>query len=102
MNHNSLSNSRGVFETNQANGDHTGQLKMKPTQAKHLPTKEAAIAELSKSYLNIIESIGEDSSRDGLLKTPERAAKAMHYFTKGYNETLQGRTSRFYNFYELC
>lgn len=94
MNRTLLSNSCGVIETNQANGDQTSQLKMKPTQANQLATKEDAIAELSKSYLNIIESIGEDSSRDGLLKTPERAAKAMHYFTKGYNETLQGRTSR--------
>jgi GTP cyclohydrolase I len=51
---------------------------------------EDLIQQLSSSYLNIIESIGEDTSREGLLKTPERAAKAMLYFTKGYNETLQG------------
>ena len=35
--------------------------------------------------------MGEDPTRPGLLKTPERAAKAMMYFTKGYDETIQGK-----------
>ncbi|CAF0754428.1 unnamed protein product [Brachionus calyciflorus] len=51
--------------------------------------KELQTKEISSAYLNIINSIGEDSSRQGLLKTPERAAKAILHFTKGYNETLQ-------------
>ena len=41
---------------------------------------------LSKQYSEIIEKIGEDVSRDGLMKTPERAAKAIQFLTKGYNE----------------
>lgn len=54
-------------------------------------TIESSFDKLETSYLNIIDSIrGENSSRQGLLKTPERAAKAMLYFTKGYNETLEG------------
>ena len=40
--------------------------------------------EISQRYKTIIESIGEDSEREGLLKTPERAAKAMQYLCKGY------------------
>ena len=32
--------------------------------------------------------IGEDPTREGLLDTPMRAAKAMTYFTKGYQETV--------------
>lgn len=37
-------------------------------------------------YETLISEIGEDASRDGLLKTPERAAKAMQFLTKGYHE----------------
>lgn len=40
---------------------------------------------LKDSYLHIIEAIGEDPQRDGLLKTPERMAKAMQFLTQGYN-----------------
>lgn len=48
---------------------------------------------IMQSYSNILESIGEDPSRDGLLKTPERAAKAMLYFTKGYKQDLKSKLS---------
>lgn len=39
---------------------------------------------LASSYHNIIDTLGEDSNREGLLKTPERIAKAMQYMTQGY------------------
>jgi len=39
-----------------------------------------------EQYRNIIADIGEDISRDGLKKTPERAAKAMQFLTQGYNQ----------------
>ena len=42
-------------------------------------------AALSKAYRNIIAALGEDPNREGLLKTPERIAKAMQYNTQGYN-----------------
>jgi len=35
-------------------------------------------------YKNIITDLGENVERDGLLKTPERAAKAMQFLTQGY------------------
>ena len=44
---------------------------------------------LADSYKDIIAYIGEDSSRQGLLKTPQRAAIAMQYLTRGYNQDLQ-------------
>ncbi|MEO5648957.1 MAG: GTP cyclohydrolase I FolE [Ginsengibacter sp.] len=40
--------------------------------------------ELSKNYRDTIRLIGEDPDREGLLKTPERIAKALQYCTQGY------------------
>lgn len=42
--------------------------------------------ELSSHYKKIIELLGEDTGRDGLLKTPMRVAKAMQIFTRGYGQ----------------
>jgi GTP cyclohydrolase I len=39
---------------------------------------------LIKNYREAIELLGQDSNREGLLKTPERMAKAMQYMTQGY------------------
>ena len=39
-------------------------------------------------YKQILEQIGEDPSRPGLQDTPQRAANAIRYLTKGYNESL--------------
>lgn len=34
----------------------------------------------------ILKELGEDPSRDGLIRTPSRVAKAMRFFTQGYNQ----------------
>ena len=44
---------------------------------------------LKKAYTDILTSVGEDISRDGLRDTPERAAKAMQFLTQGYQQTLE-------------
>ncbi|MFB9842002.1 GTP cyclohydrolase I FolE [Mucilaginibacter ginsenosidivorans] len=43
------------------------------------------IDNLSGLYHNVLEQIGEDPNREGLLKTPERMAKAMLFLTQGYD-----------------
>ena len=45
--------------------------------------------DLDNCYRKIIEGVGEDPARDGLLDTPKRAARAMEYFTRGYGQTLE-------------
>src|SRR5690348_14164388 len=41
---------------------------------------------LMNNYSSIINLLGEDPNREGLLKTPERMAKAMQYMTQGYGQ----------------
>ena len=47
------------------------------------------IAKLAEHYRAIIELIGEDPDREGLLKTPERAAKALIENTMGYSQDAE-------------
>ena len=42
------------------------------------------IEELMAHYREILRLLGEDPDREGLIKTPERVAKAMSFITKGY------------------
>jgi len=52
--------------------------------------KKEEITEILKgNYHNIISELGENAEREGLLKTPERAAKAMQFLTKGYQEDAE-------------
>jgi len=47
------------------------------------------LAKLSGAVRTILECVVEDPDREGLLDTPERYAKAMLFFTKGYEENLR-------------
>ncbi|MEO7524162.1 MAG: GTP cyclohydrolase I FolE [Ferruginibacter sp.] len=46
---------------------------------------EKVTLSLAKNYKDSINLLGEDAEREGLLKTPERMAKAMQYLTQGYS-----------------
>ena len=79
-------------------------------------TDDERIEAISQRFGEIIELLGEDTQREGLLKTPMRAAKSMWYLTSGYRanaeETLQSAifehcgsqvvTVKDIEFYSLC
>jgi len=46
--------------------------------------EEKITSGLSENYKSALTLLGEDAEREGLLKTPERVAKAMQYMTQGY------------------
>ena len=77
----------------------------------------ATIEALTGHYSEILRLLGEDPAREGLLKTPERVAKAMSFLTKGYDENpleiirsadvprgvqTDGPSSRTIELYSLC
>ncbi len=42
--------------------------------------------QLKERYSKILDLVGEDKTREGLVKTPERASKAMQFLTQGYDQ----------------
>ena len=57
------------------------------TPSTYLDTEKTA--KLSALYKQILEILGEDPTREGLLLTPERVAKSMQFMTQGYNTNPQ-------------
>ncbi len=41
---------------------------------------------VKNNFAGILEALGEDLNRDGLTKTPERVARALHFMTQGYEQ----------------
>ena len=58
-------------------------------EREHPEDAQARLQKLSGAVRTILECIGEDPDREGLHGTPERYAKAMMFFTKGYEENLR-------------
>ena len=54
----------------------------------HRPFFLSGAAQLEQHWAKIIESMGEDLERPGLLDTPKRAAKAYAFLTRGYNQSV--------------
>ncbi|KAL2148437.1 hypothetical protein VTH82DRAFT_2357 [Thermothelomyces myriococcoides] len=51
--------------------------------------KQARLERMKGAVRTLLECVGEDPDREGLLATPDRYAKAMLYFTKGYQENVR-------------
>jgi len=58
---------------------------------KRAPSKsnDQTLASIAGSVKNMLTNLGEDPSREGLLETPMRMAKAMMFFTSGYEQSLE-------------
>ena len=52
-------------------------------------TSEVAKEKMMDAVKVMLESVGEDPEREGLLKTPKRVAEAMQFLTQGYNQSLE-------------
>ena len=49
--------------------------------------EDLRLEKIAEAYRTIIETLGEDADRDGLLSTPMRAAKCLLFMTSGYEKT---------------
>ncbi len=52
------------------------------------PAPDAPVLELEELIRQMIPHLGEDPSRDGLLRTPERVAKSLRWLTRGYHQSV--------------
>ena len=59
-------------------------------EAKIQPTSnDESMDRLEEAVYTMLEELGEDPEREGLLKTPKRVAEAMKFLTQGYNQSLE-------------
>jgi GTP cyclohydrolase I len=70
-------------------GNGETELQAAERRMRSLPKCGAAkIARMEETFRNLLEAIGEDPQREGLLRTPSRAARAFEFLTNGYRQDL--------------
>ncbi len=67
-----------IKKINDGSGKDDGNNKIETRDSKN-------IEELSKIYFRVLQLLGEDPEREGLVRTPLRVAKALQFLTNGYN-----------------
>ena len=100
---NGLLNGRGAYTLNSdlhsssssvlsSNGSH-GMLNSLSNGEKDEEEDEESLIHnrLVPLYTSLLDAIGEDPNRNGIKRTPLRAAKAFRFFTKGYQQTIAGK-----------
>jgi len=72
-------------------GNHETELQAAERRIASLrPCAAAKLAGMEESFRCLLDAVGEDPERQGLLKTPSRAAKAFDFLTNGYRQSLEG------------
>jgi len=98
MNGSALTQSNGADSINTAaikekfaakNESQNGHEKVGEKERQIALARENIVPAIAQSYRDMLNNLGENTSREGLLKTPERAAKAMLFFTKGYEQNIK-------------
>lgn len=59
------------------------------TDPKDRPPAEAVMPPMMDAVATLLRGVGEDPTRDGLERTPERVAKALRFLTSGYDQSLE-------------
>jgi GTP cyclohydrolase I len=69
--------------------NHETELEAAERRIRSIPRCGAAKrASMEQSFLELLQAIGEDPNREGLLRTPTRAANAFEFLTNGYRQSL--------------
>jgi len=69
--------------------NHETELEAAERRIRNIPRCGAAkLASMEESFLQLLQAIGEDPNREGLLRTPTRAARAFEFLTNGYRQSL--------------
>ena len=69
--------------------NHETELEAAERRIRNIPRCGAAKrASMEQSFLQLLQAIGEDPNREGLLRTPTRAANAFEFLTNGYRQSL--------------